>query len=80
MSVFAEDAFDDHERVVFCRDKNTGLEAIIAIHSTALGPAAGGCRLWRYATDDEALNDVLRLSKSMSYKNAMAGLRFALGS
>ena len=79
MSVFAEDAFDDHERVVFCRDKNTGLEAIIAIHSTALGPAAGGCRLWHYATDDEALNDVLRLSKSMSYKNAMAGLRFGGG-
>jgi leucine dehydrogenase len=79
MSVFAEDAFDDHERVVFCRDKNTGLEAIIAIHSTVLGPAAGGCRLWHYATDDEALNDVLRLSKSMSYKNAMAGLRFGGG-
>ena len=79
MSVFAENAFDNHERVVFCRDKITGLEAIIAIHSTALGPAAGGCRLWRYATDDEALNDVLRLSKSMSYKNAMAGLRFGGG-
>ena len=79
MSVFAEDAFDDHERVVFCRDKNTGLKAIIAIHSTALGPAAGGCRLWSYATDDEALNDVLRLSQGMSYKNAMAGLKFGGG-
>jgi leucine dehydrogenase len=79
MSVFAEDAFDDHERVVFCRDKNTGLKAIIAIHSTALGPAAGGCRLWAYATDDEALNDVLRLSQGMSYKNAMAGLNFGGG-
>lgn len=79
MSVFAEDAFDDHERVVFCRDKNTGLKAIIAIHSTALGPAAGGCRLWAYATDDEALNDVLRLSQGMSYKNAMAGLKFGGG-
>ena len=79
MSVFAEDAFDDHERVVFCRDKNTGLKSIIAIHSTALGPAAGGCRLWAYATDDEALNDVLRLSQGMSYKNAMAGLKFGGG-
>jgi len=79
MSVFADDAFDDHERVVFCRDRNTGLKAIIAIHSTALGPAAGGCRLWAYATDDEALNDVLRLSQGMSYKNAMAGLKFGGG-
>jgi leucine dehydrogenase len=79
MSVFADDAFDDHERVVFCSDKNTGLKAIIAIHSTALGPAAGGCRLWNYATGDEALHDVLRLSQGMSYKNAMAGLTFGGG-
>jgi leucine dehydrogenase len=79
MSVFADDAFDDHERVVFCSDKNTGLQAIIAIHSTALGPAAGGCRLWSYATADEALHDVLRLSQGMSYKNAMAGLNFGGG-
>ena len=79
MSVFADDAFDDHERVVFCSDKNTGLHAIIAIHSTALGPAAGGCRLWNYASDDEALHDVLRLSQGMSYKNAMAGLNFGGG-
>lgn len=79
MSVFADDAFDDHERVVFCSDKNTGLHAIIAIHSTALGPAAGGCRLWNYANDDEALHDVLRLSQGMSYKNALAGLNFGGG-
>ena len=59
MSVFADDAFDDHERVVFCSDKNTGLQAIIAMHSTVLGPAAGGCRLWSYATAEEALHDVL---------------------
>jgi leucine dehydrogenase len=72
-------AFDDHERVVFCNDDATGLKAIIAIHSTALGPAAGGCRLWNYASDDEALTDVLRLSQGMSYKNAMAGLRFGGG-
>jgi len=79
MSVFADVAFDDHESVIFCSDKNTGLQAIIAIHSTALGPAAGGCRLWNYATDDEALHDVLRLSQGMSYKNAMAGLNFGGG-
>ena len=79
MSVFSDPAFDDHERVVFCRDEATGLYAIIAIHSTALGPAAGGCRLWSYADDQEALNDVLRLSQGMSYKNAMAGLKFGGG-
>ena len=79
MAAFDDPAFDDHERVVFCRDAATGLKAIIAIHSTALGPAAGGCRLWSYASDDAALHDVLRLSQGMSYKNAMAGLRFGGG-
>ena len=79
MPVFSDDAFDDHERVVFCSDKNTGLNAIIAIHSTAIGPAAGGCRLWNYASDAEALHDVLRLSQGMSYKNALAGLEFGGG-
>jgi leucine dehydrogenase len=79
MAAFDDTAFDDHERVVFCRDAATGLKAIIAIHSTALGPAAGGCRLWNYSTDDAALHDVLRLSQGMSYKNAMAGLRFGGG-
>ena len=79
MAVFDEQAFDDHERVVFCSDPASGLRAIIAIHSTALGPAAGGCRQWRYASDGEALHDVLRLSQGMSYKNAMAGLRFGGG-
>ena len=79
MAVFENAAFDDHERVLFCRDASVGLSAIIAIHSTALGPAAGGCRLWRYATDDAALTDVLRLSQGMSYKNAMAGLRLGGG-
>ncbi|MFQ5983068.1 MAG: Leu/Phe/Val dehydrogenase, partial [Woeseiaceae bacterium] len=69
----------DHERVVFCRDAATGLKAIIAIHSTALGPAAGGVRLWSYESDDAALHDVLRLSQGMSYKNAMAGLDFGGG-
>jgi leucine dehydrogenase len=79
MSVFSNPAFDNHERVLFCRDEPTGLCAIIAIHSTALGPAAGGTRLWTYANDDDALYDVLRLSQGMSYKNAMAGLKFGGG-
>ena len=79
MTVFSAPAFDNHERVLFCRDEPTGLFAIIAIHSTALGPAAGGCRLWNYADDAAALNDVLRLSQGMSYKNAMAGLKFGGG-
>lgn len=79
MAVFEDSAFDDHERVIFCRDAPTGLRAIIAIHSTALGPAAGGTRLWAYESDDAALHDVLRLSHAMSYKNAMAGLKFGGG-
>ena len=79
MAVFSDSAFDAHERVDFCHDAGTGLKAIIAVHSTALGPAAGGTRLWSYADDVEALHDVLRLSRGMSYKNAMAGLRFGGG-
>jgi leucine dehydrogenase len=79
MAAFNDPAFDDHERVIFCRDAATGLKAIIAIHSTVLGPAAGGCRLWNYTSDDAALHDVLRLSQGMSYKNAMAGLKFGGG-
>ena len=66
--------YDGHELVVFGHDPPTSLRAIIAIHSTALGPAAGGCRMWPYATTTEALADVLRLSRGMSYKNAMAEL------
>jgi leucine dehydrogenase len=64
----------DHERVVFCRDPEAGYRGVIAIHSTAAGPAAGGTRLWSYATEDEAVTDALRLSRGMTYKNAMAGL------
>lgn len=74
MSVFSHPAFDDHEAVHFIHDTASGLAAIIALHSTARGPAAGGCRLWHYASSDAALNDVLRLSRGMSYKNAMADL------
>jgi len=66
--------FDAHEGVHWFCDAATGLHAIIAVHSTHLGPAAGGCRFWDYATDAAALTDALRLSRGMSYKNAMAGL------
>ena len=74
MSVFDNAAWEQHERVLHCSDPVSGLRAIIAIHSTHLGPAAGGCRFWRYEDDNAALTDVLRLSRGMSYKNAMAGL------
>ncbi|HVE00637.1 MAG TPA: Glu/Leu/Phe/Val dehydrogenase dimerization domain-containing protein [Sphingomicrobium sp.] len=66
--------FDAHEELHFVTDEKCGLKAIIAIHSTHLGPAAGGARFWHYAKDDDALTDALRLSRGMSYKNAMAGL------
>ena len=68
-----------HEQVVFCQDKATGLKAIIAIHDTTLGPSLGGCRLWPYASDEAALFDVLRLSRGMTYKNAVAGLSLGGG-
>ena len=64
----------DHEEVLFCFDRPTGLRAIIAIHDTTLGPALGGTRMWPYASEDEALHDVLRLSRGMTYKSALAGL------
>ena len=70
MSVFAT----DHEQVVFCHDRASGLRSIVAIYSTALGPALGGTRFYPYASEEEALADVLNLSRSMAYKNALAGL------
>ena len=79
MEVFDMREFDGHELVIFGHDAPTGLRAIIAIHSTVLGPAAGGCRMWPYASTSEAAADVLRLSRGMSYKNAMAGLPFGGG-
>jgi leucine dehydrogenase len=79
MALFDLPDFDNHEQVVFCSDKDSGLKAIIAIHNTKLGPAVGGCRLWNYANDEEALIDVLRLSKGMTYKNALAGLTMGGG-
>ncbi len=68
-----------HEQVVFCSDKATGLKAIIAIHDTTLGPALGGCRMWPYKNDEAALEDVLRLSRGMTYKAAAAGLSLGGG-
>ena len=66
--------FDAHEQLNFFTDPATGFKAIVAVHSTFLGPAAGGARFWSYEKDDFALTDALRLSRGMSYKNAMAGL------
>ena len=74
MPIFAHPEFDQHEQVMFCHDKSTGLKAIIAVHNTRLGPALGGCRMWPYADEQQALNDVLRLSRGMTYKSALAGL------
>ncbi|MDC0337960.1 leucine dehydrogenase [Flavobacteriales bacterium] len=63
-----------HEQVLFCQDREVGLKAIIAIHNTVCGPSLGGTRMWNYASDEEALQDVLRLSRGMTYKNAISGL------
>lgn len=79
MDIFGMPEFDAHERVVFGYDEPTGLRSIVAIHSTRLGPAAGGCRMWPYGSASEAVTDVLRLSRGMSYKSAMAGLPFGGG-
>lgn len=79
MTVFDHPEFDQHETVHQAYDAETGLSTIIAIHSTALGPAAGGCRRWQYADGADALTDVLRLSRGMTYKNAIAGLPFGGG-
>ncbi|WP_133407126.1 Glu/Leu/Phe/Val dehydrogenase dimerization domain-containing protein [Parashewanella tropica] len=79
MAVFDSVSFDNHEQIVHCHDKETGLKAIIAVHNTNLGPAFGGCRMWNYDSDKEALNDVLRLSRGMTYKNALAGLSMGGG-
>lgn len=68
-----------HEQIVFFQDKATGLKAIVGIHSTVLGPALGGCRMWNYKDESEAFRDVLRLSRGMSYKAAIAGLNLGGG-
>jgi leucine dehydrogenase len=77
--IFETLATTGHEQVVFCHNKDAGLKAIIAIHNTVLGPALGGLRMWNYKTEAEALNDVLRLSRGMSYKAAVAGLSLGGG-
>jgi leucine dehydrogenase len=77
--VFGQVSFNDHEQIVFCNDKDTGLKAIIGIHNTVLGPALGGTRMWKYTNEWEALNDVLRLSRGMTYKSAISGLNLGGG-
>lgn len=79
MSVFSARDFDNHQQVVFGCDPASGLRCIVAIHNTVRGPALGGCRMWDYDSDGEALADVLRLSRGMTYKSAVAGLPFGGG-
>jgi leucine dehydrogenase len=77
--IFGHLSFDNHEQIVFCNDEETGLKAIIGIHNTNLGPALGGTRMWNYKNEAEALQDVLRLSRGMSYKAAITGLELGGG-
>lgn len=79
MSVFGASDYAGHELVVHASDPAVGLRAIIAIHDSSLGPAVGGCRMWPYESEEAALRDVLRLSRAMSYKCALAGLPFGGG-
>ena len=78
-SIFSQLELYGHKKVVFCSDPDTGLKAIIAVHDTTLGPALGGTRMWAYKSETEALQDVLRLSKTMTYKSAVAGLNLGGG-
>ncbi|MFN2635715.1 MAG: Glu/Leu/Phe/Val dehydrogenase [Gemmatimonadaceae bacterium] len=79
MKLFDTLASMGHEEVVMCSDPSCGYRGILAVHSTKLGPALGGTRFWQYATDDEAITDALRLSRGMTYKNAVAGLNLGGG-
>ena len=79
MNIFSKMKEYDYEQLVFCQDKSTGLKAIIAIHDTTLGPALGGTRICEYETDEEAIEDALRLAKGMTYKNAALGLNLGGG-
>ncbi len=72
--IFTQLSSHDHEQIVFCQDQHTGLKAIIAIHNTVLGPGLGGTRIWNYTNEAEAINDVMRLSRGMTYKAAISGL------
>ena len=77
--IFESISKTNHEEVVFCHNKDAGLKAIIAIHNSVLGPALGGLRMWPYATEQDALSDVLRLSRGMTYKAAVSGLNLGGG-
>ncbi len=79
MNIFQQISANDHEQVVFCNDSASGLKSIIAIHNTTCGPALGGTRFWNYTNDAEALRDVLRLSRGMTYKAAISGLNLGGG-
>lgn len=79
MKLFQKCTEMGHEQVVFCNQPEVGLRAIIAIHNTTLGPALGGCRMWTYETLDDAITDVLRLSRGMTYKAAVSGLNLGGG-
>lgn len=78
-SVFSQMSTMDHEQVVFCHDRASGLKSIIAVHNTVLGPALGGTRFWNYSNDREAVTDALRLSRGMTYKAAITGLHLGGG-
>jgi len=79
MTVFSQITEQRHEQLVFCYDETSGYRGIIAIHDTTLGPALGGTRFWNYQSEDEAIFDVLRLARGMTYKNAVAGLNLGGG-
>lgn len=79
MAVLADMIRMDHEQVLFCQDKAVGLKAIIAVHNTVCGPALGGTRMWQYTNEAAAIKDVLRLSRGMTYKNAISGLNLGGG-
>lgn len=79
MKIFELMTEKGHEQVVFCREESVGLRAIIAIHDTTLGPALGGCRMWNYKSEEEAITDAMRLSRGMTYKAAIAGLNLGGG-
>ena len=79
MNIFKELNSRGHEQIAFFNDSYSGLKGIVAIHNTTLGPALGGCRMWNYKSEEEAIIDVLRLSKGMTYKASIAGLNLGGG-
>lgn len=79
MNIFEMMKEKEHEQLVYCHDRASGLKAIIAIHNTTLGPALGGCRMWNYNSEEEAIKDVLRLARGMTYKSSVAGLNLGGG-